>query len=59
MSNSLSAYHALNGCDYSASFSIKEKIKPFKFLENDVGNFSQEIVTEEDPEASERYVSSL
>ena len=32
----LPTYHALTGCDYSASFSRKGKVQPFKILEKDV-----------------------
>lgn len=33
---SLPAYHAFSGCDYTASFSRKGKVRPLKILENDV-----------------------
>ena len=33
---SLPAFHAFFGCDYSAAFSRRGKIKPFKLLENDI-----------------------
>ena len=33
---SLSAYHALRGCDYTASFCRKGKVKPLKLLEKSV-----------------------
>ena len=32
----LPAYHALTGCDYSASFCRKGKVQPFKILKKDV-----------------------
>ena len=47
--NSVLAYHSFTGCDYSASFSRKGKIKPFKILEKmpDVQEaFSQLAATE-------------
>ena len=31
----LPAYHAVTGCDYTASFSRKGKIRPLKLLEKD------------------------
>ena len=35
LSKSLLAYHALSGCDYTASFCRRGKVKPFKVLEKD------------------------
>ena len=32
----LPAYHPLTGCDYIASFSIKGKFRPIKFLQKDI-----------------------
>ena len=32
--SALPAFHALFGCDYTAAFSRKGKIRPFKYLEN-------------------------
>ena len=34
LSSALPAFHALLGCDYTAAFSRKGKIRPFKYLEN-------------------------
>lgn len=34
--NSLPAYHALTGCDYTASFCRKGKVTPLKILEKDI-----------------------
>ena len=31
----LPAYHAFSGCDYTASFNRKGKVRPFKILEKD------------------------
>ena len=33
--NSLPAYHAFTGCDYTSSFCRKGKVKPFKMLQQD------------------------
>ena len=34
--DSLPAYHAFTGCDYTSSFSQKGKVKPLKLLEGDI-----------------------
>ena len=51
---SLLAYHALTGCDYTASFIRRGKVKPLKILERNIDfqealqNFSEDIIEETD-----------
>jgi hypothetical protein len=63
---SLLVYHALTGCDYTASFSRKGKVRPLKILEKDenlqtiffqMGN--QEELTEEVIDHLERFVCQM
>ena len=63
---SLPAYHALTGCDYTASFSRRGKVKPLKTLEEDVvaqealaSLGSAEDIPDKIIKTIERYVSSL
>ena len=36
LGRALSGYHAFMGCDYTATFCKKGKVRPFKILENNL-----------------------
>ena len=66
LSKSLLAYHAISGCDYTASFCRRGKVKPFKVLEKDenmqdilyeMGN--QEELSENTVEKLEEFVCRI
>ena len=64
--NSLPAYHALTGCDYTASFCRRSKVNPLKVLEKDteaqhaLGNMAcSEDLSNECIKTLERYLCAV
>ena len=56
----LPAYHALTGCDCSASFCRKGKVQPFKILKKDVQTLAtMEELDETSEEIIEKYICKV